>query len=216
MYVLNPSKPAIMNHNAASKQTLNPFFPSPTNHPPPHNLHISLNINLNLDPHQMTNTDTATNKRTASDILHLPQRIPIKLSEHHRTHALKKHKAEKKQTDFRCNFSHSLKDFIDEHKPNYPLNSQQLENFIENSLGSKDLLIIAKDYTYEPLAIITMLDEIRPQLTGRKMKTRCTKLKTRLLKQIITGNIDTESDSSIYQSHLQKITHMSPLIVHNV
>ncbi|KAG5875247.1 hypothetical protein JTB14_031813 [Gonioctena quinquepunctata] len=146
----------------------------------------------------MANTDTATNKRTASDILTPTSEEPDKVFVTPKNPHPKKHKADKKQTDFRCNFSHSLKEFIDKHKPNFPLNSQQLENFIENSLGSKDLLIIAKDYTDEPVSIITMLDEIRPQLTERKMKTRCTKLKTRLLKQIATGNIDTESDSSTY------------------
>ncbi|KAG5872203.1 hypothetical protein JTB14_011075 [Gonioctena quinquepunctata] len=113
---------------------------------------------------------------------------------------MKKYRSEKHQTDHTYRLPESVKELIDNNSPQYPLNSQQLDNSIENSYGCKNLLALANDYINEPQKIITMLGEIRPQLTDKKIKTRCTKLKTKLLKLITPGTIDAESDSSTYDS----------------
>ncbi|KAG5889333.1 hypothetical protein JTB14_012604 [Gonioctena quinquepunctata] len=150
-----------------------------------------------LDHHQ---TNTSSQKRSVSEILTPTPEDTDKTFATPSINHKKKYKSEKLQTDHTYRFPESVKKLIDNHSPQYPLNSQQLENFIENSYGCKNLLALANDYINEPQKIITMLEEIRPQLTDKKIKTRCTKLKTKLLKLITPGTIDAESDSSTYDS----------------
>ncbi|KAG5891285.1 hypothetical protein JTB14_019654 [Gonioctena quinquepunctata] len=128
-----------------------------------------------------------------------PLRTPTKLLQHHQSTTRKSTKRKAPNRPY-LQIPESVKKLIDNHSLNIPLNSQQLENFIENSYGCKNLLALANDYINEPQKIITMLEEIRPQLTDKKIKTRCTKLKTKLLKLITPGTIDAESDSSTYDS----------------
>ncbi|CAH1114533.1 unnamed protein product [Psylliodes chrysocephalus] len=88
----------------------------------------------------------------------------------------KKQKSRKENIDNYVKFSNMVKNLIDNHNPAFSLNSQQLEQLLEETHGSKDVLITAKDYTTDPSISLTILEVIH-LLLEKKAKGRCTRIK---------------------------------------
>lgn len=110
----------------------------------------------------------------------------------------KKHKIGKGQQEAKIDMPETIRNFINNHSPPFSLNSQQLENLLIETYGTRDVLTTVKDYTSDPLNIVTLLDKIHPLLAERKIKIRCTKLKGKILKQLQNNTLDTDSDSSTF------------------
>lgn len=94
-----------------------------------------------------------------------------------------------------------LKTILQDSNP-YPLNFDQLVLLFENSHGSPDPLSVAYGFTNDIPKLIHMLDSIHTHLPTR-MKTKCTRLKKRINKQLEPNNLllgldtsDAETDSS--------------------
>ncbi|CAG9833200.1 unnamed protein product [Diabrotica balteata] len=66
-----------------------------------------------------------------------------------------------------------ITNFIDNHNPKFPLDSQQFTDLLENTHGSYDALSIAKDYTLHIPSLIEIINEIHTQAEDRNMKTKC-------------------------------------------
>ena len=89
------------------------------------------------------------------------------------------------------------KKFIESESHSFALNYEQITDFFENAFGSPDPLSIAKNYTDDIPALLDMLTKIYPHLTQRSIKTRCTKIRKKIMKQINQEPPDYESDSSL-------------------
>lgn len=63
----------------------------------------------------------------------------------------------------------------------FPLNYDQFNDFLENAIGSTDPLSIARQYTNNINELINMIDSIYPHFSHKAMKSRCTRLKKKLL-----------------------------------
>ncbi|KAG5865617.1 hypothetical protein JTB14_024963 [Gonioctena quinquepunctata] len=70
------------------------------------------------------------------------------------------------------------KEFIDKNRESMVLTYQELSDFLENVQGSSDPLSVSKQYTIDTQALIRMMTEVYPYFTERRIKARCTKLKT--------------------------------------
>lgn len=81
------------------------------------------------------------------------------------------------------------------------LTYEQLLNFFDNAQKTTDTLSVAKRYTDDIDELIRMLTIIYPHINDKSMKSRCTKIRNRLSKQLTTPNSnltsDSESDNSI-------------------
>ncbi|KAG5890583.1 hypothetical protein JTB14_012667 [Gonioctena quinquepunctata] len=95
------------------------------------------------------------------------------------------------------------KEFIDQNRESMVLTYQELSDFLESVQGSSDPLSVSKQYTIDTQALIRMMTEVYPYFTERRIKARCTKLKKRLTKQLLTiqnpplaAPSDTDSDIS--------------------
>lgn len=100
-------------------------------------------------------------------------------------------------------YDYAARKFIEEQSPPFVLTFNQLTDFLENVSGSPDALGIAMDYTKDIPALLDMITRLRPYLS-KSMKTKCTKLKKKILKQLkITETSilsETESETS-QESH---------------
>lgn len=89
------------------------------------------------------------------------------------------------------------KKLFDVEPPPFVLNYQQTIDFFENAYGSSDPLSIAHNYTTNLPALLDMITKLYPYFTERKMKTRCTKIKKKIRRQLeIETTSERESDSS--------------------
>lgn len=143
-------------------------------------------------------TETTANKRPVSEILSPTPEDATNVFATPQEKVNKKHKHENTSSGKSIQFPEAIKDFIDNHSPPFSLNSQQLEKLLDDTHGTRDVLITVKDYTSNPSTIVTILEEVHPHLTDRRLKIRCTKLKSKLTRQLETGTLNTDSDSSTY------------------
>lgn len=95
------------------------------------------------------------------------------------------------------------KKFIEEELPSPVLSYEELKDFLENVHGSSDPLSVAKQYTADIYGLINMMTLVYPHFTERSIKTRCTRIKKKLMRQIkhdeIPKNValsDTDSEAS--------------------
>ncbi|KAG5872739.1 hypothetical protein JTB14_002202 [Gonioctena quinquepunctata] len=95
------------------------------------------------------------------------------------------------------------KEFIEKNRESMVLTYQELSDFLENVQGSSDPLSVSKQYTIDTQALINMMTEVYQYFMERRMKGICTKLKKRLMKQLLTiqnpplaALLDTDSDIS--------------------
>lgn len=91
---------------------------------------------------------------------------------------------------------HPAKDFID--KGSFVLSYEEITDFLDNVYGSPDPLSCARQYTDDIPAVADMLTKIHPYLTERKIKTRATKIRNKLINQLKgkAPSSEFESDSS--------------------
>lgn len=83
-----------------------------------------------------------------------------------------------------------------ESNPNkYVMTYDQLKDFLENAYGQNDVLTISKDYTEDTVALLKMLNQIYPILEHRSIKSRLTRLMTKLKSQLIQdiGKVENSS-----------------------
>lgn len=93
------------------------------------------------------------------------------------------------------------KKIISEANPQFDLTFDQLVDFMENSQGSPDPLSTSLLYTKNTSGLIDMLTKIYPSITHRATKSRITKLRNRIYKQLNHGeqglaNSDYDTDHS--------------------
>lgn len=80
----------------------------------------------------------------------------------------------------------------------YPLTFEELVDFFENSNGSPDPLSTLKIYTSEITKVTDLLTQIYPHLKDRQIKSRCTRLRNKILRQMDPeALLDLDSDSSV-------------------
>lgn len=79
---------------------------------------------------------------------------------------------------------------------------EQTIDFFENVQGSVDPLSTAKDYTSDILELLQLLTKIHSYTSDRQIKTKCTKTKKRIMKQLnlLKSREDAESDVSLTTS----------------
>lgn len=88
-----------------------------------------------------------------------------------------------------------IKDEIDNTLPPLILNFEQICDFFENTHGNPDPLSVARLYTDNIPAILDMLQWLHSQVKTRGIKTKCTRLKKRISKQLEQDTIGTSSDN---------------------
>ncbi|KAG5889467.1 hypothetical protein JTB14_016573 [Gonioctena quinquepunctata] len=94
-----------------------------------------------------------------------------------------------------------LKEHIETNASKYPLTYEELKHFYDNTRDSKDILSVARQYTEDIEGLLYMLSKIHQLFDNKSMKSRNTKIKKILMKNVNTDNItmnltDTDSDLS--------------------
>lgn len=93
--------------------------------------------------------------------------------------------------------------FIEEANPPFVLNTQQITDFFENTVGSDNPLSIAQEYTNDIPKLLDMLRAIYPHFMHRSIKSRCTRITKKLRKQLAKATEsyvqfdDSDSDTSV-------------------
>ncbi|KAG5870929.1 hypothetical protein JTB14_038195 [Gonioctena quinquepunctata] len=88
------------------------------------------------------------------------------------------------------------KKLFDDNPADFPLDYSQIVSFLEDLFGTLDPLSIVRRYTGEVHTLLNILTKIYPALTERSIKTRITKLKKKILKQL-NGELETDSNISV-------------------
>lgn len=96
--------------------------------------------------------------------------------------------------------------FIKNHSPAFLLNYNQIKDLFDNAYGSIDPVSVAKNYTNDLLALVNMLTEIYPHFVERSIKSRCTKLRKKLLKHL-GGETNDDSVADIESDSSQESTY---------
>lgn len=86
---------------------------------------------------------------------------------------------------------------IEEQSPPFVLNYEQLKDFLENASNSPDPVSIATEYTQNVTGLLDMINKIQPSLENKTLKTKCTKIKKKIIQQLIgqTESSPPESDN---------------------
>uniref|UniRef100_A0A6P7H457 Uncharacterized protein LOC114344139 n=1 Tax=Diabrotica virgifera virgifera TaxID=50390 RepID=A0A6P7H457_DIAVI len=82
--------------------------------------------------------------------------------------------------------------FFQDNSDNGYLTQEELIDFFENAYGSADPLSIAKTYTEDIEGLLNFLTKIHPALTPKYLKSRCTRLKTKINKQLLLSAFSTD------------------------
>lgn len=96
-----------------------------------------------------------------------------------------------------------IEKYIKEANPPYILNTQQITDFFENTVGSNDPLGVAREYTKDIPKLLDMLRGIYPHFMHRSIKSRCTRIIKKLRKQLAKETEsyvqfdESDSDSSV-------------------
>lgn len=92
------------------------------------------------------------------------------------------------------------KKYIEEQSKQFPLNYDQLVLFMENVQGSRDPLSVARKFTKDVPLLVDMLFQIYPQVKERSIKTRITRIRSKIKKQLEGDsesiNADSDTDTS--------------------
>ncbi|KAG5888618.1 hypothetical protein JTB14_022634 [Gonioctena quinquepunctata] len=88
---------------------------------------------------------------------------------------------------------------FDDNPAGFPLDYSQIVSFLEDSFGTPDPLSVARRYIGEVHTLLGILTKIYPTLTERSIKTRITKLKKKILKQL-NGELETDSNISVSEN----------------
>lgn len=84
------------------------------------------------------------------------------------------------------------------------LSFEETVDFFENIQGSKDILSIANSYNPNTILILQLLSNIHSATSNRQLKTKCTKTKRKIIKQLNVNttelDLGTESDTSLESS----------------
>lgn len=80
-------------------------------------------------------------------------------------------------------------------KESFILTYDQLLNFFDNSQKNTDVLSVAERYINDIGEVITILTFIYPNIKDKSMKSRWTKIRNKLTKQLVTPDCNTTSDS---------------------
>lgn len=94
-----------------------------------------------------------------------------------------------------------LETIIRESPTPYVLNFEQFAIFLESVYGSPDPLSIANTYTSDTEALLKMIEELKPHIDHTGLKSRCTRLRKKIEKQLslrldCSSSNDSESDCS--------------------
>ena len=87
------------------------------------------------------------------------------------------------------------KALLEKHTDPLPLNYEEFSLFFENAHGSSNPLQISRQFTEKTQELVDMIELVYPVLTDQSMKYRCTRIKTRLTKEL-----EREQNSSQYIS----------------
>lgn len=102
-----------------------------------------------------------------------------------------------------------LKEIIEASPNEFALDLLQFKSFIENATRSPNAVDVAKNYTSNPQVLVDMIQKVHPYLTDRGIKSRCTRIKNKLIEQTQTNEKalnmsqtedEEESDSSESES----------------
>lgn len=151
----------------------------------------------NITPLTPSN-DGITSKRSVEEILtptdeNTPQTAPFAIPQ-----PVEKSKKFKPSQVIKSNLEslRPAKNFIENLNPKPILSFDQIVMLFDNIQGSPDPISIIKEFTTDYLALVHILRDIYPYLTERAIKTRCTKLKKKLLNLLGNETTEEESDSS--------------------
>lgn len=113
----------------------------------------------------------------------------------------KKMKRSESQENINLLYSEILlpaKKVLNEANPPFDLTFDQLVDFMENSQGSPDPLSISLLYTNNTSGLLNMLTKIHPSITHRATKSRITKLRNKIRKQL--NHVEQELINSDYDT----------------
>lgn len=82
---------------------------------------------------------------------------------------------------------------IENASPPLTVSFEQICDFFENAYGNSDPLSLVKQYTEDIRGFLETLQRVHSLVTSKSIKTKCTKLKKKITKQL-TQNFDTSSD----------------------
>lgn len=156
------------------------------------NLPIVNKRSLTSESSSQPDTDNCTSKTTNNDIPKQPIKKKKKTKNDKSENTVTQEDIQIKSID---ELIKPIQKIIDEKPEQFPLNYIQFKNFLENSFGAKNPIIIAKDYPCDTQSIIQMMTNTYPLLTERSIKNRFTRIINKL-KISNPLNEDSGSDTS--------------------
>ena len=114
--------------------------------------------------------------------LFLPAAIPCMIKRKSSKNPKRKTKKKKKETSISIVQTQlePAKTFIEENSTNFPLTFDLLSEFLYMTYDNKNILEASRTYTQDTEAIINMLNEVIPQLTEQKIRSRIGRIITKL------------------------------------
>ena len=88
------------------------------------------------------------------------------------------------------------KNHIKSNAQRYPMNFEQLKNYIQDTYGKDEIISITKTYTNNSTDLTDMLTEIYPHLIERKIKSQITRIKNKILNPNATESSNDEFSST--------------------
>uniref|UniRef100_A0A6P7GDQ5 Uncharacterized protein LOC114341035 isoform X1 n=1 Tax=Diabrotica virgifera virgifera TaxID=50390 RepID=A0A6P7GDQ5_DIAVI len=92
------------------------------------------------------------------------------------------------------------KEFIGKALTLFELNYTEIVSFLDDVHGSPNPLSIAQEYTKNISALLTMLTEIYPKLENRRIKSRITRIKKKIRRQLNLDRTETDNSEDTYVS----------------
>lgn len=158
-------------------------------------------------PSLSSTVDTSTTGKCEEVLFKSPN--PLQSSQTTVAYQTKTRKSKKlkksESTESLVDLSETLKpaiNLINEQKKESVLNYEQLVDFFENVHGSSDPLSVARQYTTDVQALIGMLLELHQHLEHRNTKSRCTRVRKKLERQLELENesVSSEDDNDESQT----------------
>lgn len=88
-----------------------------------------------------------------------------------------------------------VQEVIQSEPSSFVLDFKQIIHFLENAQGTSDVLSVAQQYTTDINGLMNMLTRLHPYFPSRNLKTRCTRLRKKLSKQLSQEDNCAESDT---------------------
>lgn len=108
---------------------------------------------------------------------------------------IKPRKKPKTSTEDVCQLMTTVKDKIENHKPPFTLNYNEICDFIENATNSKDPQTISQNYTNDTTEIREILNLIYSNVQNKSLKNKITRLKKKLSLISLSATDETDSEA---------------------